>query len=229
MSPQALCASVIVRSHNESKFIGKVLNQIRNQSNIEVEIILVDNNSEDETVNIAKPLVDQILTIDKFRPGTAINLGIKSSKYDKIAIISGHCVPVGQEWLSKLLSPLINDTEIAGVYGRQIPTRFSSPNDKRDLWTTFGVENKLQTSDPFFHNANSALTRAIWEKNPFSEIATNVEDRIWAKQILQSGLKIKYQADAIVDHWHGINHGGDKVRAQNVVRVLEEYGVYVEN
>lgn len=229
MSLQPLSTSVIVRTYNESRFIGKVLNQIRSQSNIEVEIILVDNNSEDDTVNIAKPFVDHIVTIDKFRPGAAINLGIRSSKFDRFAIISGHCVPVGLDWLSKLLSPFDTHPEIAGVYGRQVPTSFSSPYDKRDLWTTFGAENKLQTVDPFFHNANSALTREIWEKQPFSEIATNVEDRIWAKQILKSGMKIKYQADAIVDHWHGINHGGDKARAQNVVQVLEEFGVYVEN
>jgi hypothetical protein len=154
-------------------------------------------------------------------------MGIEKAKHDNIAIISGHCIPIGQMWLPKLIEPLRNP-EIAGVYGRQIPTNTSNAYDKRDLWTTFGVESRLQSKDPFFHNANSALTKDIWDKFPFNGLATNVEDRIWAKQILDNGLKIRYEAEAIVDHWHGINHGGDLKRAESVVRVLDEFGLYRE-
>lgn len=227
MSLQEAKVSVIVRTFNESEFIGQVLSQIRNQQNCEVEIILVDNDSTDKTVSIANKYVDQILNIVEFKPGAALNMGIEKAKHDNIAIISGHCIPIGLMWLPKLIEPLRNP-EIAGVYGRQIPTNTSSAYDKRDLWTTFGVESRLQSKDPFFHNANSALTKDIWDKFPFNGLATNVEDRIWAKQILDNGLKIRYEAEAIVDHWHGINHGGDLKRAESVVRVLDEFGLYRE-
>jgi glycosyltransferase involved in cell wall biosynthesis len=219
--------SVVVRTFNESAFIKQVLQQIRNQSDVEVEIILVDNKSDDETISLADLYVDRVLSIEEFRPGAALNLGIKSAKYENIAIISGHCIPIGQLWLSTLVAPLA-DSKIAGVYGRQIPTNASSAYDKRDLWTTFGIESRFQTKDPFFHNANSALTKLTWDGFPFDEVATNVEDRIWAKQLLESGRVLKYEADAIVDHWHGINHGGDLKRAENVVRVLNQFGIYNE-
>ena len=225
MRLQEARVSVIVRTFNESEFIGQVLSQIRNQQNCEVEIILVDNDSTDETVSIANKYVDQILHISEFKPGAALNMGIEKAKHENIAIISGHCIPIGLMWLPKLIEPLRN-SEIAGVYGRQIPTNNSNAYDKRDLWTTFGVESKLQSKDPFFHNANSALTKNIWDKYPFNGLATNVEDRIWAQQILGTGLKIRYEADAVVDHWHGINHGGDLKRAESVVRVLDEFGLY---
>jgi glycosyltransferase involved in cell wall biosynthesis len=219
--------SVVVRTFNEASLIQQVLMQIRNQRSVEVEIILVDNKSNDKTVALADPFVDRILSIGEFRPGAALNLGIKSAQYENIAIISGHCIPIGQAWLSKLIAPLA-DSRIAGVYGRQIPTSKSSAYDKRDLWTTFGIESRLQTKDPFFHNANSALTKLTWNEFPFDDSVTNVEDRIWAKQLLQHGRLLKYEADAVVDHWHGINHGGDLRRAENVVRVLDEFGIYNE-
>lgn len=227
MELQKTRVSVVVRTFNESEFIGQVLAQIRNQQNVEVEIILVDNNSTDKTISIAENYIDQILTIKEFKPGAALNLGIRNAKHDNIAIISGHCIPIGPNWLSMLIEPLSN-IEIAGVYGRQVPTDNSNSSDKRDLWTTFGTESRMQSKDPLFHNANSALTKEIWDDFPFNEIATNVEDRIWAKQVLGRGLKLKYQADAIVNHWHGINHGGNLKRAENVVRVFEEFGIYRE-
>ena len=40
---------------------------------------------------------------------------------------------------------------------------------------------KIQKKDYFFHNANSAIPKKIWLIENFSETATNMEDRIWAK------------------------------------------------
>ena len=45
---------------------------------------------------------------------------------------------------------------VVGVYGRQIPLKFSDLNDKRDLLITFGLDRRLQIKD-YFHNANSAI------------------------------------------------------------------------
>ena len=85
--------SVIIRSKNEERWIGHCI-----QSVIEFldkpEIIIVDNNSSDETIPIIKSFKEdpnfkvkknnytkiKILSIDNYSPGRAINLGVKNAK-----------------------------------------------------------------------------------------------------------------------------------------------------
>ena len=223
-----LKASIIVRTKNEDRWIGQCLSAIEKQSYENKEVILVDNNSTDETINIASSFKDvKIVKYSPkgiFKPGESINLGIKASTGDYIVIISGHCIPTNKKWLSNLLRNL-KDKNIAGVYGRQEPLSFTSSLDKRDLVITFGLDKKIQKKDPFFHNANSALRRDTWEKIPFDEKCTNIEDRIWGKEVIARGYKIIYEPDASVFHHHGIHHGLNEERANSIVRILDSISV----
>jgi rhamnosyltransferase len=212
--------SIIVRTKNEEKWIGLCLGAIRKQSYRNYEIILVDNKSSDKTIEKASGFGVNLVKVDKFIPGMAINEGIRASTGEYIVCISGHCIPTNEHWLENLVAAL-QDKEIGGVYGRQEPMSFTNPLDKRDLLTVFGLDKKIQVKDYFFHNANSAFRRDVWEKVPFCEEATNIEDRIWGKEIISLGYKIAYEPDASVFHWHGINHALDEVRAKKIVKILE--------
>ena len=62
--------SLIIRSKNEEKWIKLVLESIHSQTIKDHEIILVDNNSVDNTIKIAKSYgVKKICKIRKFIPG----------------------------------------------------------------------------------------------------------------------------------------------------------------
>jgi len=216
-------ASIIVRTKNEERWIAQCLSAIEKQSYKNREIILVDNDSSDKTVQIASNFDVKHVNYtseDGFKPGRAINLGIEASDGEFIVIISGHCIPTNDKWLETLIAN-IEDDEIAGVYGRQEPLSFTSNLDKRDLAITFGLDKKIQVKDPFFHNANSALSRAIWEKFPFDNECTNIEDRIWGLEMISAGKKIVYEPEASVFHHHGIHHGQNEDRANNIVRIME--------
>ena len=73
---------------------------------------------------------------------------------------------------------------------------FSSAQAIRDLTIVFGVESRKQKKDPFFHNANSAIRKALWDEVPFDPEATNIEDRIWAEEMIRRGYAVYYAADA---------------------------------
>jgi len=215
--------SIIVRTKNEERWIAQCLSAIGKQSYENREIILVDNDSSDKTVQIASSFGVKHINYtseDGFRPGRAINLGIEASDGEFIVIISGHCIPTNDKWLETLIAN-IGDDEIAGVYGRQEPLSFTSDLDKRDLAITFGLDKKIQVKDPFFHNANSAISRSIWEKFPFDNECTNIEDRIWGLEVISAGKKIVYEPEASVFHHHGIHHGQNEDRANNIVRIME--------
>jgi CMP-N-acetylneuraminic acid synthetase len=196
------------------------LQAVFNQEYKDFEVIIVDNNSTDKTVMKAKLFDVKVVYIDDYLPGKAINMGIRASKGDFIACLSAHCIPVNSSWLPNLLRNFDSD-KIAGVYGRQEPMSYSSDYDKRDLLITFGLDRKVQVKDSFFHNANSMIRRNVWEKIPFDENITNIEDRIWAKEVLKRGYNIIYEPEASVHHYHGIHQSRDQERCSNVVRIIE--------
>lgn len=212
--------SIIIRCKNEERWIGSCLQAVFNQEYKNFEVILVDNKSTDKTIDKARNYPVKVISIDEYLPGKAINIGIKASKGQYIACLSGHCIPVNDKWLSNLLRNFDSD-EIAGVYGRQEPMSFSSDFDKRDLLTIFGLDRRIQIKDSFFHNANSMIRRDVWERTSFDESVTNIEDRLWANRVLEQGYKIIYEPEASVYHYHGIHQDLNPERCFNVVRILE--------
>ncbi len=50
---------------------------------------------------------------------------------------------------------------------------------------------------------------------------SNIEDRVWGEEIIRNGLKIIYEPQASVYHWHGIHQDLNPDRAKNVVKILE--------
>ena len=215
--------SIIIRTKNEERWIDHCLSAISMQNLKDYEIVLVDNNSEDRSVKIAKKYTDKIINVIDFYPGKAINEGIRAANGKYLVIISGHCIPKNKMWLENLIKPLTTDQTglLAGVYGRQEPLSSSSPLDKRDLTVVFGLDERTQKKDSFFHNANSALTREMWEKFPFDENTTNIEDRLWGAKVIKNGYHIFYTPHASVYHYHGINQGGKLERAEKIVNIIE--------
>lgn len=212
--------SIIIRTKNEEDWIYHCLQQVLNQTVEVSEIIVVDNGSNDNTLNICKTFSKvKILKIKKYLPGLSLNKGIEKSNGDIIVLLSAHCIPKDNKWLERLINPFSNP-KICGVYGRQIPISYSSAKDIRDLFITFGSESRLQRKDSFFHNANSAIRRSVWKRIKFDNNATNIEDRIWAKEVLSIGYHLKYQAKAVVFHHHGIHHDQNLERARSTLNVI---------
>ena len=217
--------SIIIRTKNEERWIESCLNKILDQKRVNFEIILVDNQSKDKTIQIASKVLKQkkkfkILKIKKFLPGKAINLGVKHSKGKFICCLSAHCIPYDNLWLYRLKKNLKSD-KVAAVYGRQVPLPYTSDINKRDLINTFGLDKKVQKKDSFFHNANSMFKKNIWKKKNFDNNVTNIEDRVWAHNILRLGFNIIYEPLAKVYHFHGIHQDMDPKRCSNIVKIME--------
>ena len=216
-----LC-SIIIRTHNEERWIGPCLRGVFSQTYKNFEVIIVDNESGDKTLEKAKEFpIKKVLYCRDYRPGKALNIGIREASGKYIVCLSSHCIPVNDKWLECLVRNMEEDEEVAGAYGRQEPMAFSSDADKRDLLLVFGLDRRVQRKDSFFHNANSIIRRSLWENVPFDEEITNIEDRLWAHKVLKMGYKIIYDPDARVYHYHGIHQSGNQERCSNVVKIIE--------
>lgn len=212
--------SIIIRSKNEEKWIGLCLSMLFRQTYENFEVILVDNDSSDKTIQKAKQWPIKLIKIKKFLPGDAINKGIEASNGEIIVCLSAHCIPKDKHWLSSLIKPL-NNKKVAGVYGKQVPLSSSSAMNKRDLYIVFGNEKRIQKKDTFFHNANSAFMRSTWKKFPFNSELTNIEDRIWGQEVINAGLNIVYEPKSCVYHHHGIHQDANEDRARKIVKIME--------
>ena len=68
--------------------------------------------------------------------------------------------------------------------------------------TWFPAESHHRQDHPFSNNANAAIRRSEWEKVPYDEDLTGLEDLDWAAKALDRGLGISYVAEAPVVHLH---------------------------
>jgi rhamnosyltransferase len=215
--------SIIIRTKNEERWIASCLSAINNQTYNNFEIIIVDNESIDKTIDKTRNFSGiKYLNIKEFLPGESLNIGIREASGDYIVCLSGHCIPVNEFWLENLVIAIESDSTYAGVYGRQEPMSFSTPADKRDLLLVFGLDKKVQSKDSFFHNANSILHRSLWNEVPFDSEITNIEDRLWGQEMINRGYKLAYEPEASVYHYHGIHQNGDVERCHNVVRIIQD-------
>ena len=234
--PRLECGSadiaVVIRSKNEAEWIGRTLERIAGQSRQPHEVILVDNESTDETVEIARrfgrrlPLKIVTILDSEFTFSRALNRGLEQVTASWAISLSAHCIPVNASWLTAFEDETLDvglAPFLAGVYGRQEPLEgVTSDFDKRDLWTTFGAGRRVQQDqDFFFHNANSMIRKVVWEHVPFDETLNGVEDRDWAQKVLREGYSLVYAPQARVSHHHGIHHGRNASRARRVAQVIE--------
>jgi len=214
--------SIIIRTKNEERWITPCLQSIFRQSYKNFEIIIVDNQSNDKTLDKAKQFkINKILHIKDYLPGKALNLGIENSTGKHIVCLSAHAIPINSNWLKFLVNAIEENPKFAGVYGRQEPMSFSTDSDKRDMFIVFGLDRKIQTNDSFFHNANSIIRKKVWENTKFDSKVSNIEDRLWAQKILKKRYKILYEPKASVYHFHGIHQDGNIKRLTNVVNIIE--------
>jgi glycosyltransferase involved in cell wall biosynthesis len=195
--------TIVIRAYNEEKHIGRLLEGIRRQTVRDVEIILVDSGSTDQTVAIAESFGARIVRIPstEFTFGRSLNLGVRAATRELIVIASAHVYPVYHDWLELLLQPFA-DERIALSYGKQrgpAAAKFSEQQIYRQWYPDVGQPRQ---GTAFCNNANAAIRRSLWEKNHYDETLTGLEDLAWGKWARDTGYDIAYVAEAEIIHIH---------------------------
>ncbi len=195
--------SIIIRCLNEGKHIGRLLTGIMRQTVEEVEIIVVDSGSRDDTLRIADRFPTKIIHIkpEDFSFGYALNVGCAAATGDVLLFASAHVYPVYDDWLELMLRPFA-DEKVGLVYGKQQGDERTRFSEHRIFAKWFPDESVADQKHPFCNNANCAVRRSLWQENPYDETLTGLEDLAWAKQLLENGHKIAYQAEAAIVHVH---------------------------
>lgn len=218
---------VVVRSFNEENWIRSCLTTIFAQDYSNIFVTVVDSGSDDATTRIVREFKDvNLINTEDYMPGRAIMDGVRSDSMDcdYLFLVSAHCLLIGPDVLNSYVTTMQSMDDLAGIYGRQLPLHYTSPDDTRDLLNTFGDEFRVQKADSFFHNANSFVRMDVLHQIPFDEDIKHIEDRHWAKEVISAGWCLAYLPTASVYHHHGLNQHGSTVsfRAAGVASILRE-------
>lgn len=201
--------SLVIRAYNEARHLPRLFEGIRQQSLQEVETILVDSGSTDQTISLAQGYGAKIVHIrpQEFTFGRSLNLGIAACTHDLVAIASAHVYPVYPDWLERLLEPF-SDSAVALTYGKQRGAATTKYSERQIFAHWFpdaaasGLADHVRQSHPFCNNANAAIRRSLWQEHPYDESLTGLEDLAWAKWALERGYGLVYVPSAEVIHVH---------------------------
>ncbi len=112
-----LTTSVVIPAYSEKENIGKLLDALQTQTRIPDEVIVVDDGSNDRTVEIAKAYKGVTL-IEGPHEGVnaARHKGTLGAKADIVVQTDADCVPP-RDWIEKIVSRFETDRELIGLTG----------------------------------------------------------------------------------------------------------------
>jgi len=194
----------VVRSRNEQLHIGFALQSIFDSFGNETQVVVVDNDSTDDTLKVIQMFPKKFFNIEvvnvkdgDYTPGKSLNIGIENlrNKACSIAgILSSHCEITKIDKL-KINEYFKNDTCFA-LMGKQIPIKQGKRINPRYIWANFNQsepilnpkeQTLLDEERFFFHNAFSFIKIQHWENLKFDETLAGKEDRYWAKDQISLG------------------------------------------
>jgi rhamnosyltransferase len=201
--PMTPSCSVVVRCFNEERHIARLLESIRAQTLGEVEVIVVDSGSTDNTVGVAQRYAVVLAHIapKEFSFGRSLNLGCRLASAELIVLASAHVYPTASDWLERLLAPFA-DQRVAMVYGKQRGSELSKYSERQVFAAWFPDTATRGPRDYFCNNANAAIRRSVWEQTRYDESLTGLEDIAWAKAVKALGHEVRYEPNASVVHIH---------------------------
>ena len=163
MPEKKLETSIIIRTKNEERYLEHVLLMLKKQSYKNYEIVIVEDNSTDRTLEIAEKYKCKIVKIPdgKFTYPYACNFGIRESMGEYIVFISGHSIPINAKWLENGLK-YFKYKKVAGVYAyplthygvslfQNILYLLSRNFGNRRFIISNAKNMKIGRFDPYFH------------------------------------------------------------------------------
>lgn len=155
--------SVVIPAYNEEGYIELCLKSLLEQEVLADEIIVVDNNSTDNTNKIATQLGAKVVKQPIQGRAYARNMGFDSAQYELIAKCDADTV-VPKDWVKRIKA----DFESSDIDAMSGPVIFSGslPRAISTLPSQFFLESLriLSKGNRYLLGANMAITKGMWDR-----------------------------------------------------------------
>lgn len=133
-NPQNPLVSVVIPAYNEEQYLTKALQSIINQDFQNFELIVVNNNSTDKTVEIAEGFGAKVIHESQRGVGFARQAGFLEAKGKIVATTDADTI-LPQNWLSRIVDEFEKDENLVAFGG--LYTLYSGPLTARIAFFCF--------------------------------------------------------------------------------------------
>lgn len=177
--------SVVIRNKNQVTALSFLLKNLTERYATDIaEIIVVDNQSSDDSEAVTKLYGARFVTIEKFSYGGSANLAAQEASYDIVVIFSAHSYPVSHDFFRIIREKMQSNPNLAGL------RCLHSTNDYRNYINKISAKSDPNKSGLIF--SGSAFSKKVWEEHPFREDVATFEDKEWTKRVLEQGYEIDF-------------------------------------
>jgi GT2 family glycosyltransferase len=220
--PSGRLVSVMLPVKNGADRLRQLLPLVLEQETSDcVELVAVDSGSTDDTVDVLREFGATVISIQAsaFNHGLTRNLAADFARGDVFVYLNQSATPADRTWLASLVSALDRDPFVAGACSCVLPRdeadlltrrdglRDPSASLERQIRQIEGAD-RYATLSPHqlrllvnFHTVSAAIRPEVLARIPFREVLMG-EDMLWAKEVLEAGLKIQHEPSSVVFHSH---------------------------
>jgi glycosyltransferase involved in cell wall biosynthesis len=183
--------SVVIPTFNSEKTIGKCLDSIKNQTYKNVEIIIVDKNSNDKTVEIAKRYGARVFVVDAKERSEQKNFGIKKAKGKYVLFLDSD-----MELTPKVIEECYIKINSENVGGLIIPERSIG----NSFWVKVRDFERRFYSGTEIESARFFKTSLVKRVRGFDEEMVFFEESTLPQQIQRLGYSVKVRINSEILH-----------------------------
>lgn len=191
--------TVVVSAYNEEKYLPKCITALKKQNypRNKYSILVIDNNSDDNTAKIARSYGTSVIKEKKQGYVFSLNRGLKSAKGEIIAITDADSIP-SADWL-KQIAVYFEDPDIVGVSGSVQLDKISDEKNKFLLFFfNYFLRFNFACGKPHFLGPNMAIRKSAFMKIKNIDIRYKIGgDVVLGLQIKKYG-KVRFMKDVSV-------------------------------
>ncbi len=201
-----LTVSVVIPAYNESDYIERCLQSLVGQLVKPLEIIVVDNNSTDDTAELARAMGAKVITEHQQGIVFARDAGFKAASGDIIARCDADSI-LPPTWIKQILEAFEDDPKLDAITG---PANFINvpkgmekmlPTMKEMHSLIYFKGSRVMLGHDVLFGSNMAITKSIWKKI-VDQVCTDEskihEDIDISIHIHDAGGKIKFDRKLVV-------------------------------
>lgn len=157
--------SVVIPAYNEEEYLPACLTSLRKQTFKDFEIIVVDNNSTDKTVQIAKSFGVKVVKEKNQGLIATRERGFKEAKGEFIARTDADTI-VSPDWLEIIYKTFKSHPSVVGITGNFISPSPKIPSKVFRAWSSLLTQiiGNLFLGHTYLIGSNMALRKSAWEK-----------------------------------------------------------------